>query len=140
MVCSVCFSAIDPSETRLLISGCFKPDDHARAPRVPVRWNFNNDRMERFRSQEDSVGLTSRTHSALLPGVRPLPHDLPPNGRRFILCDRGWRCGGDRCTFAHSTEEKEAWNEQLLGQQSVSSSSTVGADRRHSYDEKIGRK
>ena len=142
MVCSVCLSAINPSEVRLLSFRCFKPENHyhARAPRVPVWWDVDNNRMERFRSQESSVGQISGIQSTLMPGVRPLPHELPPTGRRFIMCDRGWRCGGDKCTFAHSVGEKEVWNEQLHRQQSVSSSSTVSADRRYSHDEKIGRK
>ena len=141
MVCNICLSAIDPSEASLLISRCFKPDDyyHARAPKVPVWWNVEKRRMERVRSiKEDGVGQISVTQSALFPGVRPLPHELPPSGKRFILCDRGWRCGGDKCTFAHSVGEKEAWNEQLHRQHSGSSLLTVGAERRYSNDEKIG--
>lgn len=139
-VCSVCLSAIDPSEADLLITRCFKPDDyyHAIAPKALVWWNVKNRRMERIRSQEDSVGQISGAQSTLLPGVRPLPHERPASGRRFILCDRGWRCGGDKCTFAHSVGEREAWNEQLHKQHSVSSLLTVGAERRYSNDDKIG--
>ena len=54
--------------------------------------------------------------------IRPLPHlRLPPN-KRFILCkNAGGSCSrGDNCTFAHSKEEQEEWNAQLLEQDSAS--------------------
>ena len=34
-------------------------------------------------------------------------------GKHFIMCDRGPRCRGDACTFAHSTDELNTWNTQL---------------------------
>ncbi|MCG8626655.1 MAG: hypothetical protein MJE68_32225, partial [Proteobacteria bacterium] len=48
-VCNVCLSA-NPSIKDLIDVGCFKPGAHAKAPRVPVRWNRDSRRMERFRS------------------------------------------------------------------------------------------
>ena len=41
--------------------------------------------------------------------IRPMPKvDFPG---RFRLCDEK-RCIGQKCTFAHSTPELEAWNAQ----------------------------
>ena len=48
-------------------------------------------------------------------GVRPLPQPPLPQGKRYILCVRGDRCKqlGERCTYAHSEEERLAWNREL---------------------------
>ena len=133
-VCSVCFAAINPSEISLLTYGCFKPDhhDHTVARRVAVRWNHERGTMERIRTLDNSIqSLISRARS--LPVIRPMPRSVPLVGRRFILCDGGWRCGGDRCTYAHSPEEKDAWNAQLQREHSASTS-----DKSAAYGEKIG--
>ena len=34
-------------------------------------------------------------------------------GGRFGRCDRGPRCRGESCAFAHSKEELRVWNKQL---------------------------
>lgn len=133
LVCSVCLSA-NPSEISLITFGCFKPGAHVKANRVPVRWSVEYRRVERIRSHESSA---ARPRSVL--GIRPMPSDVPPRGKRFIVCDRGWRCGGDRCTFAHSLEERESWNSQLLLMHSASSA-TAGTGRRSHHGEKVGGK
>ena len=45
--------------------------------------------------------------------VRSMPDPWKMLGKHFILCDRGPRCRGDACTFAHSTDELDTWNTQL---------------------------
>ena len=74
--------------------------------------------------------------------IRPMPRvSVPQGGKRFIVCDFGWRCGGNQCTFAHSVEEREAWNEALLRQQSAAmTAATAPVGRRVSFDERIGGK
>ena len=54
------------------------------------------------------------------------------------MCDFGWRCGRDACMFAHSIEERDAWNEELLRQQQQSVIAV--SDRRLRYVERIGGK
>ena len=142
-VCNVCLSA-NPSIRDLIDVGCFKPGAHAKAPRVPVRWSHDSRRIERVRSVEfssdaffGSLSLPKRDTRSRV-DIRPMPRvNVPHQGKRFIMCDFGWRCGGDQCTFAHSMEEREAWNEALLRQQSAT---TAAPGRRLSYDERIGGK
>lgn len=142
-VCSVCLSA-NPSIRDLIDVGCFKPGAHAKAPRVPVRWNHDSRRIERDRSLME---FSKDTFFGSLPvskpdsrvSIRQMPRvNVPKGGRRFIMCDLGWRCGGDRCTFAHSVEEREAWNQALLRQQSATAAAPAG--RRFSSDDRIGGK
>ncbi len=57
------------------------------------------------------VSAASRMTS--VPDVRPLPSVRLPPGRRFAMCDGRASCRGERCTFAHSIAEREAWNAQL---------------------------
>ena len=127
-VCNVCLSA-NPSIRDLIDVGCFKPGAHAKAPRLPVRWNHDTGRIERVRSLEFSSDAFFRY---LFPpkldarvNIRPMPHimNISQGESTFIMCDFGWSCGGDQCMFAHSVEERDAWNEELLRQQ---------------YNEKIG--
>ena len=124
-VCGVCLSATS-LQRGLIEVGCFKPGDieHAKAPRVPVRWNHEARRIERIRSFDFSTNSFFRSLSIPINpdtnrvDIRPMPRmNVPQGGRRFIMCDFGWRCGGDACTFAHSIEERDAWNEELLRQQ-----------------------
>ena len=143
-VCSVCLSA-NPSIRDLIDVGCFKPGAHAKAPRVPVRWNHDSRRVERARSlmelsHDTFFGSLSAPKIESRVNIRPMPRaNVPQRGKRFVLCDFGWRCGGDQCTFAHSIEEREAWNEELLRQQSATAAQ-VPPDRRFSFDERIGGK
>ena len=44
--------------------------------------------------------------------VRSMPDPWEMRGT-FIMCDRGSRCRGDACTFAHSADELDTWNTQL---------------------------
>ena len=146
-VCNVCLSA-NPSIRDLIDVGCFKPGAHAKAPRVPVRWNHGSRRMERVRTSMEpssdtylgSLSLSKPPDNRI--NIRPMPRvSVPHGGKRFIMCDLGWRCGGDKCTFAHSMEEREAWNEALLRQQSAAmTAATAPPDRRVSFDERIGGK
>ena len=47
-------------------------------------------------------------------GPRPMPDpSCVYLGGRFGRCDRGPRCRGESCTFAHSKEELRVWNKQL---------------------------
>ena len=142
-VCNVCLSA-NPSIRDLIDVGCFKPGAHVKVPRVPVRWNHESRRMERVKSLEFSsdaffgpLSLPKQDTRSRV-DIRPMPRvNVPHEGKRFIMCDFGWRCGGDQCTFAHSMEEREAWNDALLRQQSAA---TAVPDRRFSCDERIGGK
>ena len=133
---------VNPSIRDLIDVGCFKPGPHTKAPRVPVQWNHDSRRIERVRSFEFSSDAFFRSlfppkHNVQV-NIRPMPHIFnAPQGKNimsFILCDFSWRCGGDQCTFAHSVEERDAWNKELLRQQSAA----ISPDRRLSYDEKIG--
>ena len=134
-VCQICLMAIvhNPAadSKHLLTLGCFKPElpDHGLAQRVLVRWNFEQERIERVRNRDLSGDVMSMSHPG---GVRQLPREVPQMGRRFILCDRGWRCGGDNCTFAHSQRERDVWNERIL------SRNTSASSGRFSYGDKIG--
>lgn len=126
-VCSVCLSAISPTNQSLLTFVCYKPSHHARAPRVRVKWNAERGMIERMKSQDSPLGMSFTTRSH--PSIRPMPREvvLVP-GRGFILCDRK-RCVGEQCTYAHSKEELDAWNEHL---------SASLSNRKFSYEEKIG--
>ena len=43
--------------------------------------------------------------------IRPMP--TVSIAGMFVLCDpRRGKCRGDKCTFAHSIEERDAWNAQ----------------------------
>ena len=140
-VCNVCLSA-NPSIRDLIDVGCFKPGAHAKAPRVPVRWNHDFRRLERARSlMNSSTDTFFSPLSVPKPDIRPMPRvNLPQRGKRFIVCDQGWRCGGDQCTFAHSMEEREAWNRELEILRQQSTTTAAMPDRRFSYDERIGGK
>lgn len=121
-VCNVCLS-VSPSIKDLIDVSCFKPGDidHAKAPRVPVHWNHNSRQIERVRSLMDiSADAYFKLPTRARVDIRPMPHvNVPQHLKRFVMCDRGWRCGGDQCTFAHSIEEREAWNEELLEQHAI---------------------
>lgn len=71
--------------------------------------------------QQESTANTMAGGSS---SIRPMPRNISLNGRKFILCRRGPRCVGEKCTFAHSKEERNAWNRQLIQERSASSSDT----------------
>lgn len=53
----------------------------------------------------------SRDDSERQSRIRPMP-TVSITGM-FVLCDpRRGKCRGDNCTFAHSIEERDAWNAQ----------------------------
>lgn len=46
--------------------------------------------------------------------IRPFPSHLSQSVRQFIMCIYLPRCSkGKGCTYAHSEEERKAWNDQL---------------------------
>ena len=94
-VCSKCLE-VDPCLIDLLTHKCFaERGEHSGVPRVQVQWTE--------RRQLEHI------QSSLSAGIRPMPRVSIPG--KFMLCDRK-RCKGESCTFAHSTEERNAWNRQ----------------------------
>lgn len=101
-VCRKCLED-HPSRIDLLTHKCFaERGAHSGIPRVQARWTERR-QLERVTSASTPI---SSIQSA---SVRPMPRvDIPG---RFTLCD-GKRCKGESCTFAHSIEERDAWNRQ----------------------------
>ena len=71
---------------------------------VLARWSPEEGRLSRVIARSAGTGAGRATRS-----VRPLPNVSLPPGRKFVLCDSG-RCRGENCPFAHSLQEREAWN------------------------------
>lgn len=118
----VCRSCVrdDPSLKQLLHHKCFEPRRHGNTPRVAVQWNPQAGILEP--APTHSVSPSGVSQGQVLepggrrPAIRPLPANASlPAGRGFRLCNTKYgRCRGERCTFAHSIEEREAWNAQLM--------------------------
>jgi len=73
-VCAKCLE-VDPSRIDLITHKCFQESLHANEPKVKAVWARN--RLER---------------SSATPPIRPMPR---------VLCERGKRCRGEKCTFPH---------------------------------------
>ena len=107
-ICSKCLHE-DPSQFELVTFKCFNSDHHRGEQKMEVCWNPQSRELEpmlyppqRSRDQDSSKQQSQ---------IRPMP-TISISGR-FVLCDpRRGKCRGDKCTFAHSIEERDAWNAQ----------------------------
>lgn len=98
-VCRKCLENI-PWNKSLLSAICWKEDSHYDIDKVRVWWRVGSNLGNHMEIYDDSM-------PGRIPHVRPMP--LTQFEGKFSLCDRS-RCWGDRCKFAHSIEEREAWN------------------------------
>lgn len=105
-ICSKCLYE-DPSRYDLVTFKCFDSDRHRGEQKMDVCWNFQSRELEPmlYPSQDDSAERQSR--------IRPMPTVLVT--RKFALCNPLRRkCRGEKCTYAHSIEERDAWNARLF--------------------------
>lgn len=103
-VCSLCL-ATNPRDVRLMSEKCFNQEAHRYTKKlVSVQWSNQRQILEHV---EDT------------PLIRPLPRVRLRANCKFILCERGPRCRGDSCTYAHSREELDDWNAQVLAESNV---------------------
>ena len=102
-ICSKCLHE-DPSRFELVTFKCFNSDRHRGKHKIEVCWNSQSRLLEPMLYPQC---LRDDSESR----IRPMP-SISITGR-FVLCDpqRG-KCTGDKCTFAHSIEERDAWNSQ----------------------------
>ena len=88
---------------------CFYSDRHRGEQKMAGHWT-----QPQFMSRQFEPMLypqRSRDGSGRQLRIRPMP-TVSITGR-FVLCDpRRGKCRGDNCTFAHSIEERDAWNAQ----------------------------
>lgn len=117
-VCEVCLKNY-PRRVELISEKCYEPRAHAESKRVLVAWLPDLQCLRVVQAQRP-IGAAARANGASSgkncrhfskPTVRPMP---PVNFHgEFRLCNRHQDCPrGDRCTYAHNTEEVRAWNEQ----------------------------
>lgn len=98
-VCQRCLQS-DPHDISLISLKCKNEAVHGHSvAKVSVQFNFLT---------KELVEVSENPH-----GIRPKPPISLPSGKRYIMCN-GVQCRGDSCTFPHSLEEKELWNNQLL--------------------------
>lgn len=90
-VCLQCFQSY-PEDKALISRRCKNVAAHKNGGKVSVFWN---------------------PHRKTLEEIRPKPNVQLKQGAKFMLCD-GWRCLGQKCTYPHSVQERDAWNSQLL--------------------------
>ena len=104
-ICCECLHE-DPSRFELVTFKCFNYDHHRGKQKIQVCWNPQ--------SREFVPMLYPhhlRENSERQFRIRPMP-TVSITGM-FVLCDpRRGKCRGDNCTFAHSIEERDAWNAQ----------------------------
>ena len=105
LVCERCLRD-DPTRIDLITHKCFQEGLHSNESRVEVEWVASSNRLER---------VSSGTPRA---SIRPMPRAFFRG--EFVLCDRGRRCKGKRCTFPHSVEERDAWNAEKFGSKCTS--------------------
>ena len=90
-----------------------------RAVDVCDRDTFNTDPQDEESSEEFKEVYNKKGRQRIKQStwslIRPLP-DPPLQSGRYVLCNRGVTCRGPQCTFAHSQEEMESWNNQLHDQ------------------------
>lgn len=85
---------------------CFYSDCHRGEQKMAGHWTQPQLRPMLYpqRSRDDSERQSR---------IRPMP-TVSITGM-FVLCDpRRGKCRGDNCTFAHSIEERDAWNARLF--------------------------
>ena len=102
-VCNKCLED-NPRDKSLLSVICLKSNnEHGRFRETEVWWRTEKGHLEVF--YDDMPGQ--------IPRIRPMP--LSKHEGKFNLCDPS-RCWGKRCRFAHSIEEREAWNAEKFNQ------------------------
>ena len=106
LVCEKCLKD-DPTRIDLIMHKCFQGSLHSNELKVNVEWVPSSNRLERVRS--DGSPRAS---------IRPIPRAFFRG--EFVLCDRGKRCKGKRCTFPHSVAERDAWNAEKFGSKCTS--------------------
>ena len=120
-VCGKCLQ--DHSHNiRLIENFCFTKADHGEiqqqySGKVLVVWNGEKRCLEPV--------------SAAAPFIRPVPK-LPYMTGGFKMCD-GILCKGKHCTYAHSIEEKIAWNAQRFRNIDLSTGKTTQNYNRPTY-------
>ena len=105
-VCARCLEA-DPSRIELTTRNCLQESLHSNEPKVEVVWITARNRLER---SSDRLAT---------PPIRPMPR-VSFRGE-FVLCDRGKRCRGEKCTFPHSAKERDLWNAEKFGSKCMKS-------------------
>ena len=105
-ICGKCLHE-DPSRFELVTFKCFNSDHHRGKQKMEVCWNPQSSKLEPTLYPQHL-----RDDSERQSWIRPMP-TITITGR-FVLCDpRRGKCRGDKCTFAHSIEERDTWNAQL---------------------------
>ena len=112
LVCAKCLKD-DPSRINLITHKCFQVSLHSNEPRVGVEWAASSKCLKQVRSDGSSTPKAS---------IRPIPRAFFRG--EFVLCDRGRRCKGERCTFPHSVEERDVWNAEKFGSKCTSAMPT----------------
>ena len=82
-----------------------------------IAWSINIKKIEVLRQQDISIlfYLNSVIINFLIEhNVRPRPAVTLDKGKRFLKCNGGHRCRGEKCTYAHSELEQKTWNAQLF--------------------------
>lgn len=96
-VCCKCLED-NPRNKSLLNAHCMdRSGAHERFPETLVWW----------RAKKNHLEIYDETAPGRVPKVRPVPAAF--GNMKFKLCDPS-RCLGERCTHAHSIEEREMWN------------------------------
>ena len=103
LVCDKCLEA-SPTKKQLVSLECFNYKAHKQKRRL-VRVQWTGSRL---------IEVSRRRSTSYKPSISPMP-DVPGLKGRFILCDKA-RCKGKHCIYPHSVEERDAWNEELLGE------------------------
>ena len=117
LVCEACVRR-RPARFELISEKCCEPASHDGSARVRAVWIPELRRLSVVdgRRESDDAKPRARAGARRQPGprpatVRPMPR-VAFKGE-FRLCNRHLDCPrGDRCTFAHSEEEVDQWNEQ----------------------------
>ena len=109
LVCKKCFKD-NPSRIDLITHKCFQESLHLNESRVKVEWVSSSNYLKQLKS--------GGALSSLRASIRPMPRAFFRG--KFVLCNRGKRCKGKRCTFPHSVEERDAWNAEKFGSKCTS--------------------
>ena len=112
-VCDLCLAA-NPYDVRLISEKCFNQKDHRYAKKfVSVQWSNERQVLEHV---EDTQS------------IRPIPRVRLRANCKFILCERGPRCRGDSCSYAHSREEQDDWNAQIQAESKIGGKSLLDCE------------
>lgn len=110
-VCRKCLEN-DPSNKSLLTVYCLDKDDHGYSKgrgKIRVWWRAG---------ERNHLEIYDERMPGGIPEIRPMP-SARFHGK-FYLCNRGSRCLGKKCNFAHSIEERDVWNAKKFQSKHVS--------------------